>query len=240
MFDVTALGEVLIDFTPNGKNQQGIAVFAENPGGAPANVLAMNARLGGKTALIGKVGADAFGMFLRETMVANGIDDSGLVTDQKVPTTLAFVHLNGDGDRSFTFYRNPGADMMLTSEEVKQELIRGCKIFHFGSVSLTDDPVRTATLEAVRYAKQCGKLISFDPNFRPFLWNDEDQAREQIKNGVQISDLLKVSEEEMTLITGETDIASGSEKLLVMGPSLVLVTIGKRVLTTEIIVVRGT
>ena len=136
MFDVVALGESLIDFTPNGTNAQGIELFARNPGGAPANVLAMNARLGGKTAFIGKVGKDGFGDFLRQTLVESSIDVSGLVIDEKIPTTLAFVQLDSKGDRSFTFYRNPGADVMLTSAEVNRNLIDDAAIFHFGSVSL--------------------------------------------------------------------------------------------------------
>lgn len=151
MFDVVALGESLIDFTPNGTNAQDIELFARNPGGAPANVLAMNARLGGKTAFIGKVGKDGFGDFLRQTLVESSIDVSGLVIDEKIPTTLAFVQLDSKGDRSFTFYRNPGADVMLTSAEVNRNLIDDAAIFHFGSVSLTADPSRTATLEAARY-----------------------------------------------------------------------------------------
>ena len=166
MFDVVALGESLIDFTPNGTNAQGIELFARNPGGAPANVLAMNARLGGKTAFIGKVGKDGFGDFLRQTLVESSIDVSGLVIDEKIPTTLAFVQLDSKGDRSFTFYRNPGADVMLTSAEVNRNLIDDAAIFHFGSVSLTADPSRTATLEAARYARQQGKLVSFDPNYK--------------------------------------------------------------------------
>ena len=173
MFDVVALGESLIDFTPNGTNAQGIELFARNPGGAPANVLAMNARLGGKTAFIGKVGKDGFGDFLRQTLVESGIDVSGLVIDEKIPTTLAFVQLDSKGDRSFTF---SGADVMLTSAEVNRNLIDDAAIFHFGSVSLTADPSRTATLEAARYARQQGKLVSFDPNYRPLLWEQIGRA----------------------------------------------------------------
>ena len=176
MFDVVALGESLIDFTPNGTNAQGIELFARNPGGAPANVLAMNARLGGKTAFIGKVGKDGFGDFLRQTLVESSIDVSGLVIDEKIPTTLAFVQLDSKGDRSFTFYRSPGADVMLTSAEVNRNLIDDAAIFHFGSVSLTADPSRTATLEAARYARQQGKLVSFDPNYRPLLWEHPAEA----------------------------------------------------------------
>ena len=186
MFDVVALGESLIDFTPNGTNAQGIELFARNPGGAPANVLAMNARLGGKTAFIGKVGKDGFGDFLRQTLVESSIDVSGLVIDEKIPTTLAFVQLDSKGDRSFTFYRNPGADVMLTSAEVNRNLIDDAAIFHFGSVSLTADPSRTATLEAARYARQQGKLVSFDPNYRPLLWEhpavNRTPSRGQRKN----------------------------------------------------------
>ena len=211
MFDVVALGESLIDFTPNGTNAQGIELFARNPGGAPANVLAMNARLGGKTAFIGKVGKDGFGDFLRQTLVESSIDVSGLVIDEKIPTTLAFVQLDSKGDRSFTFYRNPGADVMLTSAEVNRNLIDDAAIFHFGSVSLTADPSRTATLEAARYARQQGKLVSFDPNYRPLLWEHPADAVVQMQEGVKLADLLKVSEEEMQLITNESDLARGSQ-----------------------------
>ena len=144
MIDIVAIGEILIDFTPSEKNGQGADLFAKNPGGAPANVLAMAARLGGKTAFIGKVGRDAFGNFLRSVLVQNGIGSSGLAEDETVPTTLAFVQLDENGDRSFTFYRNPGADRMLTAQDVKTELIDSCRVFHFGSVSMTHDPSRSA------------------------------------------------------------------------------------------------
>ena len=206
MIDVVALGECLIDFTPNGENTQGIALFARNPGGAPANVLAMNACLGGKTAFIGKVGKDGFGDFLRQTLIDSGIDVSGLAVDEKVPTTLAFVQLDANGDRSFTFYRSPGADVMLTEAEVNTALIDDCTVFHFGSVSMTAEPCRTATLAAARYARQRGKLVSFDPNYRPLLWESTAEAVRQMQAGVELADLLKVSEEEMQLITGETDL----------------------------------
>lgn len=228
MFDVVALGETLIDFTPGGANAQGVKLFACNPGGAPANVLAMNARLGGKTAFIGKVGRDSFGSFLRKTMVQCGIDTTGLIADEKLNTTLAFVQLDEHGDRSFTFYRDLGADVMLQSHEVKKSLIDACRIFHFGSVSLTADPCRTATMEAVRYAKAQGKLISFDPNFRPLLWLEPAQAVGWMRQGVQLADLLKVSEEEMRLLTGETDPERGAARLMAMGPGLVLVSMGEK------------
>lgn len=228
MFDVTALGETLIDFTPGGVNAQGMELFACNPGGAPANVLAMVARLGGKTAFIGKVGKDDFGDFLRRTMQDSGIDTTGLVADNELHTTLAFVRLDEHGDRSFTFYRDLGADAMLQSREVRREQIDAAGIFHFGSVSLTAEPCRTATMDAARYARQQGKLISFDPNFRPLLWLDEAQAGNWMRQGVQLADILKVSEEEMQLLTGESDPQKGAGKLLEMGPSLVLVSMGAK------------
>lgn len=227
MIDITALGELLIDFTPCGKNERGVQLFAENPGGAPANVLAMASRLGGKTAFLGKVGRDAFGDFLRGVLVQNGIKTSGLAVDEAAPTTLAFVQLDENGDRSFTFYRDPGADRMLTVEEIKSELIGDCRIFHFGSVSMTHEPSRSATLYAAQYAKEQGKLVSFDPNYRSMLWDSMEEALEQIKKGIAIADVLKVSEEEAQLITGDKDPASASQKLLDMGPALVLVSLGE-------------
>ena len=228
MIDIVALGEILIDFTPSGVNDQGIALFARNPGGAPANVLAMNNRLGGTSAFLGKVGADGFGRYLRQTLTGCGIDASGLVEDISIPTTLAFVQLNEQGDRSFSFYRKPGADLMLTASEIRRDLIDQCKIFHFGSVSLTGEQCRSACLEAAAYAKQQGKRISFDPNYRPLLWDSEAEAREQIMRGIALADILKVSEEEMLLITGTDDLEKGSAMLLEMGPSLVLVTMGEK------------
>lgn len=228
MIDIVAIGEILIDFTPSGKNGQGADLFAKNPGGAPANVLAMAARLSGKTAFIGKVGRDAFGNFLRSVLVQNGIGSSGLAEDETVPTTLAFVQLDENGDRSFTFYRNPGADRMLTAQDVKTELIDSCRVFHFGSVSMTHDPSRSATLYAAGYAKAQGKLVSFDPNYRAMLWDDEADALEQIRQGIAMADVLKVSEEEAQLITGDNDPASASQKLLDMGPALVLVSLGEQ------------
>lgn len=228
MIDIVSLGEILIDFTPNGTNEQGITLFARNPGGAPANVLAMNSKLGGTSAFIGKIGNDAFGAYLKDTLNSHNIDTSGLVTDSEVPTTLAFVQLDKSGDRSFSFYRNPSADMMLNTNEVKKELINDCKIFHFGSVSLTDEPCRKATFDSVAYAKEHGKIISFDPNYRPLLWKDKAESIKIITKAIAFSDILKVSEDEMYLITNETNLELGSEKLLNMGPSLVLVSLGEK------------
>lgn len=228
MIDIVSLGEILIDFTPNGTNEQGIALFARNPGGAPANVLAMNSKLGGSSAFIGKVGNDAFGSYLKHTLSNHKIDITGMATDSNVPTTLAFVQLDSKGDRSFSFYRNPGADMMLNADEVKKELIDECKIFHFGSLSLTDEPCRKATYDAVNYAKKLGKIISFDPNYRSLLWSDREKAVNEISRAITMADILKVSEEEMYLVTGETNLEIGSKKLLNMGASLVLVSLGEK------------
>lgn len=226
MYDVIALGEVLIDFTPSGVNDQGCLLFARNPGGAPANVLAANSRLGGKTALIGKVGDDLFGRFLAQTLAEAGIDTRGLVLDGKVHTTLAFVQLRADGERDFGFYRDPGADTCLCPEEVDRSLVEQGDIFHFGSLSLTHEPARTATHFALEHARKRGKLISYDPNYRPPLWPDEHTAVEAMVSCLPYADLVKVSEEEMVLLTGETDLEQGSLRLAEQGPGLVLVSRG--------------
>lgn len=226
MFDVVALGESLIDFTPSGLNSEGMLMFARNPGGAPANVLAMNAKLGGKTAFIGMVGSDDFGIFLKQTMENAGIDCSGLRFSDSVPTTLAFVHLNEKGDRSFSFYRKPGADIMLTWDDVDKKILENCRIFHFGSVSLSDEPSRTATLEAAKYAKAQNALISYDPNYRPLLWESEEKAIEAMKLPLKYTDILKVSEEEMELLTGEKTLEKGAEILAAYGISVVVITLG--------------
>lgn len=226
MIDVVAMGEVLIDFTPAKENEQGTALFARNPGGAPANVLSMNAKLGGKAAFIGKVGDDAFGVFLRQALIENIVDVSGLVVDKKIPTTLAFVHLDEQGDRSFSFYRNPGADMMLCSSEVNRALIAESGIFHFGSVSLTEGPSHNATIEAALYAKQLGKIVSFDPNYRSSLWKDEAEAFLTIEGVISIANLVKMSGDEMALLTKETDASRGSELIMGYGAELVLISLG--------------
>lgn len=228
MFDIAAIGELLIDFTPSGENDQGMQMYARNPGGAPANVLAMAARLGCKTAFIGKVGKDAFGDYLREILEQNGIDCGALVMDPHYSTTLAFVHLDARGDRSFSFYRSPGADVMLTAQEVNLSLIDRANLFHFGSVSLTGEPARSAVRQAVQYACQRGKIISFDPNYRPLLWSSPEKARGEILALVPSVDILKVSEEEMVLLTGETSLEEGSRMLIAMGPTVVIVTLGAK------------
>lgn len=227
MWDLAAIGELLIDFSPSGVSEQGNPLFECNPGGAPANVLAALTRLGGTGAFIGKVGADTFGNFLYEVLEKNGIDHSGLRFDPKVHTTLAFVHLSKTGDRSFSFYRDPGADRMLSFEEVDRNIIGQARAFHFGSVSMTHEPARTATLASARMARELGKTVSYDPNLRPALWNSLDEAREVILEGMKYADILKVSEEELSFLTGETDLEKGAERLTnVYKGRILLVTLG--------------
>lgn len=212
-YDVVALGELLIDFTENGLSGQGNPLLEANPGGAPCNVLAMLNRLGKKTAFIGKVGNDQFGKMLKEVVQESGTDVSGLAMDEQVHTTLAFVHTFPDGDREFSFYRNPGADMMLTKEEVDPELIKKAKIFHFGTLSSTHAGVREATRYAIDVAKENGLLVSFDPNLREPLWESLDQAKEEILYGMSKCDILKISDNEMEFMTGTTDYNKGVEML---------------------------
>lgn len=228
-YDVTALGELLIDFTENGFSGQGNPMLEANPGGAPCNVLAMLNRLGKKTAFIGKVGNDSFGKMLKKTIEESGTDSSGLVFDDEVHTTLAFVHTLPDGDREFSFYRNPGADMMLTKEEVPEEIIRESRIFHFGTLSSTQPKVREATRYAIETAKENGLVISFDPNLREPLWGSLDEAKEEISYGLSKCDILKISDNEVEFMTGTTDYDEGVKTLKAAYPSikLILVTLGK-------------
>lgn len=209
-YDVTALGELLIDFTENGRSAQGNPTFEANPGGAPCNVLAMLSKLGNKTAFIGKVGDDFFGKQLRDAIIEVGIDASYLLKDE-VHTTLALVHNRPDGDRDFSFYRNPGADMMLTKDEIPEELIKNSKIFHFGTLSMTHEGVREATKKALEVAKNAGVMISFDPNLRPPLWDSLETAHEQVLYGLGFCDVLKISDNEIEWLTGENDYTAGVE-----------------------------
>lgn len=204
-YDVVALGELLIDFTENGESSQGNPLLEANPGGAPCNVLAMLNNLGKKTAFIGKVGNDSFGRMLMETVRDSGTDVKNLIFDEQVHTTLAFVHTLPDGDRDFSFYRNPGADMMLRKEEVMEEVIKSGKIFHFGTLSSTHEGVREATRYAIRVAKDSGLLISFDPNLREPLWASLEDARREIAYGLSQCDILKISDNELEFMTGTTD-----------------------------------
>lgn len=227
MFDVIAIGELLIDFTPAGVSAQNHSLYEENPGGAPANVLACLSRLGHRTAFIGKVGQDCFGHDLKRAIDAAGIDTQSLRMTERYPTTLAFVHLDGRGDRSFSFYRNPGADLMLQPDEVPEERIADSRIFHFGSVSMTANPAREATRVAVRAAKKAGCVISYDPNLRPMLWKSQDEARSTIESVLSDVDILKLSEEELVFLTGETVLDQGASNLFSRyGLKLILITRG--------------
>ena len=207
--DVVALGELLIDFTENGMSAQGNPLFEANPGGAPCNVLAMLSRLGHKTAFVGKVGQDFFGQQLEKAIREVGIDASGLRRDPEVHTTLALVHNTPDGDRDFSFYRNPGADMMLREDELPESLIKEARIFHFGTLSMTHEGVRQATKKAIRIAKEAGALISFDPNLREPLWNSLEDAKEQVLYGLGQCDILKISDNEIQWLSGEQDFDAG-------------------------------
>ena len=209
-FDVVALGELLVDFTQNGLSEQGNLLFEANPGGAPANVLAMLRKLGKRCAFIGKVGRDSFGDMLEQTVQEAGIDTRGLLRDAQIPTTLAVVHTFPNGDRDFSFYRKPGADILLRAEELDEALLRGCRIFHFGTLSLTDEPCRTATEKAYALAKEAGAWISFDPNLRPPLWKSEHDAKAAIEWGLQRCDILKIADNELEFMTGETDFDRGA------------------------------
>lgn len=228
-YDVTALGELLIDFTENGTSAQGNPLFEANPGGAPCNVLAMLGRLGRRTAFIGKVGKDFFGTQLKEAIEEVGIDASCLYMDENVHTTLALVHTFPDGDRDFSFYREPGADMMLTEEEVPEELIRDSRIFHFGTLSMTHEGVRRATKKALAAAREAGDVISFDPNLRPPLWKSLDDAKEQVLYGLQYCDVLKISDNEIQWLTGEEDFTDGVGWIRERFPDirLILVSMGR-------------
>ena len=228
LFDVTALGELLIDFTENGTTSQGNPLLEANPGGAVCNVLAMLGRLGKKTAFIGKVGQDMFGTQLKNAVEEVGIDTRALFMDEEVHTTLAFVHTYPDGDRDFSFYRNPGADMMLTKNEVPDDLIQNSRLFHFGTLSSTHEGVREATRHAIEVAKNAGCIITFDPNLRPPLWKSLDDARRESEYGMTKCDVLKISDNEVEFLFDTTDYDKGAalirEKYNI---PLVLITMGK-------------
>lgn len=229
MIDVTAIGEILIDFTPAGVSQQGNPMFEQNPGGAPANVVACLSKLGCSAAIIGKVGRDQFGESLKNMLDRAGVLTEGLVMTERCGTTLAFVHLSETGDRSFSFYRDPGADLLLEPGDLKRDLIDKCRIFHFGSVSMTGEPSRSATLEAVNYAKEKGKIISYDPNLRLRLWSSPETAKTEIISAMHLADILKVSDEELFFLTDENDLDFGVRKLMnKYDLKLVLVTLGPR------------
>lgn len=227
MFDAIAIGELLIDFTCRSQDAQGYPTMEAHPGGAPANFLAAINRFGGKTALPSKVGSDAFGHLLRGTLAQAGIDNTGVLVDPAVFTTLAFVTLDSHGDREFSFARKPGADTMIRKEELNLDLLDQARLLHFGSLSLTDEPARSATQFAVAYAKERGKLVSFDPNLRRPLWRDLDEAREQMLWGLGQADMVKISEEEVEFLFGIRDAKEGAKHIREQyGVKLVFVTLG--------------
>lgn len=227
-YDVIALGELLIDFTQNGVSEQGNGMFEANPGGAPCNVLSMLNNLGKKTAFIGKVGKDQFGMTLKKSLEELGIGTENLMMDEEIHTTLALVHTFADGDRDFSFYRNPGADMMLREDELKEELLRDTRLFHFGTLSMTHEGVRKATKKALAIAKESGALISFDPNLREPLWDTLEHAKEQIRWGLGQCDILKISDNEIQWLTGEENFTAGVQKIREEFPiPLILVSMGR-------------
>lgn len=225
-YDIAALGELLIDFTDSGTSPGGMQLFERNAGGAPANVLTAAARLGRKTAFLGKVGHDMHGQFLRQTLEDAGIDVSGLVMAEDVFTTLAFVALNGSGERSFSFARKPGADTCLRTDELRQDVLESCRVLHVGSLSLTDEPARSATFAAVKQAKAAGAVISYDPNYRAALWPDPETAARHMRSMVPYADVMKLSDEETVLLTDEADPAAAAAVLLARGVSCAAVTLG--------------
>lgn len=242
-FDVIALGELLIDFTENGVSEQGNPLLEANPGGAPCNVLSMLEKLGKKTAFLGKVGKDGFGELLTKAVLEQGINTEGLMYDDEVHTTLALVLKKENGDRDFAFYRKPGADMNLKESEIREDLIQESKIFHFGTLSLTDEPVRTATQKAVQVAKDNGLTITFDPNLREPLWETLDEAHTQIDWGMKQADVLKISDNEITWFTGKESFDEGIQYLQKTYPNLKLICLsmgpdGSRAITKEYDVVQ--
>ncbi|AEH51503.1 carbohydrate kinase family protein [Pseudothermotoga thermarum] len=228
IYDVVALGELLIDFTPAGFSAEGYPVYQMNPGGAPANVAVAVSKLGGKSAFIGKVGEDYFGYFLKKVLEKNGVETKGLKFTDLSPTTLTFVHLDEKGERSFTFVRNPGADALLESDDVDLSLIENAKIFHFGSLSLSYPTCKKATTKAVEFATKLSKLISYDPNHRPMIWKDPKVAKQVMVEALKYAHIVKLSQEELYLLTSEEDLEKALKTVMKMGTKLVFITMGSK------------
>ena len=228
-FDIVTLGEALIDFTPCGKSEENRDLLEVNPGGGPANMLSMASKLGGKTAFVGKVGDDHYGRFLADVLEKSKIDTKGIVFDKTCFTTLAFVHLDEQGDRSFSFARKPGADVMIRQDEVDWDIICSGKIFHFSTLSLTDEPIRSTIRLAIEKARKADSIISFDPNIRPLLWESEAASKEQLLYGVAQCDILKISDNELELATGIENVEEAVDQLLFDFPNIKLIfaTLGK-------------
>ena len=225
MRDITAIGEILIDLTQTGKNGAGVPTFAANPGGAPANVAVAAARLGCSTAFIGKVGADSLGGYLRQVLEENGVDHSGLQVGESA-TTMAIVSIDETGERSFRFLR--GADCEMVPEDVDEKMAQNSRILHFGSVSLTQGIARSATIFTARAAHRAGMLVSYDPNYRPALWRTKRDALEWMTLPLPLVDIIKLSEEELPLLTGSEDLEEGSRALEEQGIRLIMITLGAK------------
>lgn len=228
MYDIVSLGELLIDFTESGRSPAGMRLFEQNAGGAVTNLLCAAAQCGAKTGYIGKVGADMHGAFLKQSLINAGVDVRGLIEADDVFTTLAFVALQPNGEREFSFARKPGADTQLRSDEVDADMLEHTRIFHTGSLSLTQEPVRSATYEAIDRAKAAGAIISYDPNYRASLWSSKDEAIRYMRSLIVTADIMKVSDEELPLLTGETDPEQATDVLLDQGVKLVAVTLGAK------------
>lgn len=226
-FDIVAIGEALVDFTEAGRSLSGMRLFEQNPGGAPANLLCAAARFGANVAFIGKVGQDMHGRFLKSVLDDAGVNTSGLLMAEDVFTTLAFVALADDGEREFSFARKPGADTRLCAAEVDKKLLEDTVIFHFGSLSLTDEPAREATYMAVHCAKEAGAIISYDPNYRPVLWRSRDEAATQIRKALRLADIVKLSEDEALLLSDCTDVTEAMKAVSNSGACLTVITLGK-------------
>lgn len=226
-YDIVAMGELLIDFTPAGVSETGMCLYERNPGGAPVNMLTAAAKTGLRTAFIGKVGNDMHGKFLIEAVENQNINSDGIILDDNVFTTLAFVNLTKDGERSFAFARKPGADTMIGYKEVDTDLLQNTKVFHVGSLSLTDEPARSTTFQAVKCAKNAGAVISYDPNYREPLWNNEKTAIERMRSMLPFADMIKLSDEETALLTPYENPDEAANYLLDHGIKIVAVTLGK-------------
>ena len=227
MTDIITLGELLIDLTQRGTDENGNGIFTAFPGGAPANVAVAAVRLGATAGFIGKVGNDSFGRALADTLKKDSVNTDGLFFDDNVPTTMAIVAVDDTGEREFSFYRDPGADTQLTEDEAVGALSKGLpKILHVGSLSMTTSPGKEACVAAVKYARENGSAISYDPNYRAALWDSEEHAIEMMKELLPYADILKVSDEECVMLTGVEDFEEGSRILAGYGPGLVLVTLG--------------
>ncbi|MDD3339071.1 MAG: carbohydrate kinase [Lachnospiraceae bacterium] len=226
IYDITTFGEILIDFTWQGVNEDGQTLFAQNPGGAPANVAVSASRLGAHTAFLGKAGKDMHGEFLRSVLEKENVDTEGMILDKKYFTTLAFVNVGENGERTFSFARKPGADTKIQKEEIDVDILDHTNIFHVGSLSLTDEPARATTFYAVKRAQEKGSIISYDPNYRGSLWEGEDVAKQHMRSLIPYVDVMKISDEETGLLTDHEDVEEAARALFEQGVKIVAVTLG--------------